>query len=296
MANTLPASRLPVVVNAKAPASFYDQIDIDDVAFQWPNGTVIYFSMRPAVSRMPILNQNIGVMLNPPDLSGNNVRYDWQPSDIIAAGTGNFFGWWGFVIPGSDLAETPEFPIIIADHGPGLGTQTGAIADGALSYMPVTYTALQRDSRFGDRRIQNYANIVQTKVLGSTVSPDDEVNYELLLLDYLSKRLALELINPGIDFWSRQLKTSTSSQTSEVSSFPDMIASLKELRTNLIAQLASDWREVQLLVPTVTINKVVPMPTSSLSGYRHVTRNPQTNNPLRTGEIGWGFEDLGLFL
>jgi hypothetical protein len=292
VANTLPASRLPLIFSLSDPASFYDQID--GVGYTvWPDGTQLDLSVRLAASRTPVLSEAPAVVLSPPDLSGNNVRYDWQPSDIASIGEGTVYAWWGITLPGSSRIESPEFPLLFSDHGPGLGTQTGAIVDGAARFMPVTFTALQKDVRFGDRRLQHLANIVQVKVLGSSVSPDqEEAAYELELLEFLSKRVALDLITPGIDFWSRQLQTATSSQTSETTSFPNMITSLTNLRGEIARGLAADWRSVQLLVPGVPSRTVVSMPTSSLSGYRNITRDPQTNAPLRTG---WFSEDLGFF-
>jgi len=297
MATTLPATRLPIVVNKNAPGSFYDQITIAGSPIS-TGGAGIDFSMRPLASRTPAIDKAAGVPLDPPDLDGNNVRYDWNlPSDMAVEG--EFFAWWGFTLSGQTRQETPEFPLLISDHGPGLGTQTGAIVDGASMFMPITFAALQKDARYGDRALQRRAELVKMKVLGYTVPADQEEQFDLVLLDFLSKRVALELITPGIDFWSRQLRTATATQTAEVSSFPDMIASLKELRIRLADELTQDWREVQLMVPGTPNRKVVPMPASSLdldpwySGP--VTRNPQEMPPLRTGWVGWGFDGLGVF-
>jgi hypothetical protein len=293
VANTLPGSRLPIFVNINAPTSFYDQIDIGGVGFQWPNETTIDFSMRPVVSRSAILVANAGVAIAPADLNGNNVRYDWTSTDLSLSGKGDFFGWWGFTLPNSTRVETPEFPITITDHGPGLGVSTGAIVDGAAGYMPITFGALQKDVRFGDRRMQYFSTLVQTKVLGAVVPPDQEIGYEFELLDFLSKRLALELIKPGIDFWSRQQRTATSTQTQEITAYPDMIASLKELRIDLARTLSEEWAQVQLLVPGTPTRKVVPMPASSLNGFPNVSRNPQFTQQLRT--LGWGDPEIGFW-
>lgn len=297
----MPADALPVVVYPSAPSSLYDVIYLTDGSAADMTGATALFFMRPLSSRTPIINGNVAVALAPPDLDGHNVRYDWTTNDITTAGEGGFFGWWRFTLEGGEAQETMEFPILISDHGPGLGTQTGAIVDGAAMYLPVTFDYLQRDARFGDRAMQQKAELVKWKVLGYTVTPDQEQQFEIVLLDFLSKRTALDLIGPGIDFWSRQLRTSTSSQTSEVSAFPDMIASLKELRMDLARQLTEDWRQVQLLAPSTPNRKVVPMPTSSLGGPnapwtgRHITKSPQEMPHLHTGWTGWGFEGLGLF-
>jgi hypothetical protein len=297
MSTTLPAQRLPIVVPLVSPASLYDSITVNGRVLDF-SGATLKFSMRPYASRAPSINGATAIPIVPPDLSGNNARYDWSPSTLVE---GEAFGWWTFILPGSLTQDTPEFPILISDHGPGLGTQTGAIVDGAQMYLPVTFQYLQKDSRFGDRAMQQNAELIKLKVLGYTMPPDQEAQIELVLLDFLSKRVALELITPGIDFWSRQLRTSTSTQTSEVSSFPDMIASLKDLRVSLANQLADDWRYVQLLDPSVPNRRVVPMPQSSLGGPddpwsgRHVTRDPQSMPRLHTGYVPWSFGSLGAY-
>lgn len=295
MGTTLPPQSAPVVVNKTTPSSLYDAIDSATGRPQDMTGATIDFSMRQYASRTPVLIQAAAVPLAPPDLEGHNVRYDWQSSDV--SNEGQFFGWWGYALPGHPRVETLEFLILITDHGPGTATETGAIVDGARMYMPVTFSALQRDVRFGDSSLQRQAELIKRRVLGYTILADQEENLDIVLLDFLSKRLALELINPGIDFWSRQMRTATSSATSEITAYPDMIASLKLLRENLCAQLTDDWSEIQLLVPGTPNHKVVAMPTSSLLGYPNVTRNPQHNQRLETGRrvTHWFDEELGLF-
>jgi hypothetical protein len=295
MSTTMPAVPTPIVVNIHGPSSLYDSISVGGAAAIWPVGTTAVFSLRPLTSRTAVIAGNTAVVLTPPDLNGNNVRYDWSGSDMTTAGEGNFFGWWGYTVPGGSLQETREFPIWITDHGPGTATETGAIVDGASRHLPVTFNALRNDARFGDRRMQELSNLIQLKVLGAAVTPDGEAQYPELLIDYLSKRLALDLITPGIDFWSRQIRTSSSTQVAEMTSYPDMIAGLKELKASLARQLCHDWETVQLFLPSTPNYKVIPMPTSSLLGIPHKTRSPQHMPRLQTGLVGWNDEDLGFF-
>jgi hypothetical protein len=304
MPTMLPSKRLPVIINKAAPASFYDSISIAGVVQVWPIGTTILWYVRPLLSRVPVINGNAGVVLTPPDNQGNNARYDWTAGDILVCGEGDFVAWWNFTMPGFTAQETPEFPIYISDHGPGLGTQTGAIVQGAYAFMPITLDALRRDVRFGDLWLQNQSQVIQVRVLGTFVTPDqEETAYELVLLDWLSKRLALQLIKPGIEYWSRQVKTATTTQTSEVTSYPDMIASLKDLEIRLIAELAQEWRDLLVIVPGLPQRRVTPMPAVINSGsivdpnnltWDFVTGNPRANQRLLTGGWGWGL-DFGVW-
>jgi hypothetical protein len=231
--------------------------------------------------------------LVPTNSNGQNVMYTWQTGDISVMGEGDFMAWWNFTLPGASPADTPEFPIFVTDHGPGVGTQIGAIVMGVTAFMPVTLSALQNDERYGDRWLQQQAEVIKLRTLGTTVSPDSEEGLGVVFVDYLSKRLALQLVNPGIEYWSRQWRTATSTQTSEVSSYPDMIASLKELGRRLVRELAQEWRDLMVLQPGLAVRHVMPMPATSLSaeldpGY--ITRNPRRNESLMSGGRGWGLE------
>lgn len=257
-------------------------------------GATVKFSMRPLTSRVPTISEATARGFNQTASTGANVAYDWQTSDVAVEG--EYMGWWTFTLVGETHPEdTPEFPILISDHGPGSGTQTGAIADGASAEMPVTFEALRNDVAFGDRLIQRKAELIKFKVLGTTVPVDQEINYHPVLLDYFSKRLALELIKPGVDYWSRQHKTVTTSGTSEVASYPDMIASLKMLEERLRCALMEEWQEVQFLVPGLPQRRIVHLPTSDMAEKEPITPDYTEGLPLQTGILVEWDMALGVF-
>ena len=287
----LPAQRSPAIVYQDDPGTFLDQITFNGSTVDMTGATVLFF-MRSLASRYPVLDGNDAAPIAPADQYGNNVGYAWQvPTDVAVEG--EFFGWWRYTLPGSESLETPEFPILITDHGPGLATQTGPIVDGISVVMPITFNALRNDVRFGDRWLQQAANMAQWRIFGSVSPPDIEADtYHPLVLDYLSKRVALALIKPGVDYWSRQQKTVTTTQTSEVASYPDMIASLRELGRGLRHELTQEWRDIQALVPGLPQRHVMPYPTTSLAcqGQSYVTRDPSEMPPLLTGWFGLQLE------
>ena len=272
----------------------------------------VKFFMRPLLSRIPKINGILGEKISPVDTDGNNVKYKWLEADVSEEG--EYMAWWGFNFNKfGPLEETPEFPILISDHGPGIGVKTGAIFDGIGDHMPITFDALKRSSTFGERRIQKIVTLVQLRVLKEYVQPDEEIIiYELPLLDYFSKRVSLELCTPGIDYWGRQHKTINAVSPTEMASFPDMIASLEKLRVRLVDELAENWRELQFLIPGLKQRKSVPMPGSSLEfedwegsngkmirrdvtkGY--VTKDPNATQKLQTGYHGnYDLFTLGAF-
>ena len=269
----------------------------------------VKFYMRPIISRLPIINGMTAEAFS--GENGENVRYKWHESDLSSEG--ECFGWWWFKLEAGEGGETPEFPILISSHGPGEGVQTGAIFDGVGDHMPITFNALRNDPTFGERRIAKIVTLIQLRVLKSYVQPSEELEaYELPLLDYFSKRVALELCTPGIDYWGRQHKTINAVSPTEMASFPDMIASLEKLRVRLVDELAENWRELQFFIPELKQRKAVPMPGSSLEfedwegpngkmirrkytkGF--VTKDPNKMQKLETGYFGdFDLFSLGFF-
>lgn len=268
----------PVILPQGVAAVFTDQIS-KNTGEKIGKLENVKFYMREFFSRVPIIEGTGEYIAN----NEENVKFDLSSEDLSKEG--EYFAWWGFKDEGVEY-QTPEFPIIISDHGPGTGVETGAIVDGVSDHMPITAEALKRDARFGERRMQKIATLIQLRVLKEAVSPEEEiVTYELPLLDYFSKRVALELCTPGIDYWARQHRTATTQGPTEITSFPDMIAALEKLRDRLVIELEENWRELSFFVPELKQRKAVPMPGSSLEFFE----TPETNGKLMRREQPVGF-------
>lgn len=243
----------------------------------------VKFYMRSYFSREPIIKGATGEAIS--DSLGDNVAVDLTVEELSTEG--EYFAWWGFKSEGEEF-QTPEFPLIITDHGPGTGVETGAIVDGVSDHMPVTVDALKKSPNFGERRIQKIATLIQLRVLKEYVQPDQEItSYELPLLDYFSKRVALELCRPGIDYWARQLRTATKvGPGPEVISYPEMIQALEKLRDRLVIELEENWRELAFFIPDLKQRKAIPMPASSLEFHER----PEQNGTLRRRVYPVGFK------
>lgn len=239
------------------------------------------FYMRSYFSRTPFIDESTAEVIK--NNSEFNVKIELSAEELATEGEN--FAWWSFRTEENEY-QTPEFPIIISDHGPGVGVKTGAIVDGVSNFMPITVDALKKSPAFGERRVQRIAELIQLRVLNEAVPPDEEiVKYELPLLDYFSKRVALELCTPGIDYWARQIKTATTQGPTEVTSFPDMIQSLEKLKDNLVIELEQNWRELAFFVPELKQRKAIPMPGASTEFYEFL----ESNGNLKKREIPLGF-------
>jgi hypothetical protein len=281
---------LVVYVGVTQP-SLYDTILAPDGTTENLGGATAVFFMRPLSSRTPVVDGSSATVIWPVDQDGHNVRYDWQSSDVAIAG--NYSAWWGYVLPGHALAETPEFLVVVTDHGPGFGTETGVVVEEVAQWMPVTLRALREDPDFGDRFLQAHADYVKRVVMGQAVAPDLEVDYDPALVEYLSKRTALRLIAPAKDYWGRQYRQVLTQGPSESATYPDMLKNLDDLCVRLSHELVHDWLQLQRLVPGLPQNRVEPSPASSLGDpsvpwNRHRTLDPQDNDRPRVGGPRWG--------
>lgn len=287
--------RDPIVVQlGQTQPSLFDIITYNSqtVDFSEPGSTAVFF-MRPILSRTPIINGASAVTLSPVDSDGHNVRYDWQADDVAIEG--QYMGWWGYEFLGGSLAETPEFAIVITDHGPGYGTQTGVIVDNIAQWMPTTLNALRTDPDFGDRFLQSHADYVKRVVMGTVVTADLEYQYDPALIEYLSKKTALRLITPAKDYWARQYRQVMTQGPSESATYPDMMKALDDLHERLCRELPVDWLQLQRLLPTLPQLRVEPAPATSL-GDENAWNGRRTVDPNDTQRAKLGGPHWGLFL
>jgi hypothetical protein len=150
----------------------------------------------------------------------------------------------------------------------------GEIATRTQAIMPITWDALSKDSRFGESLLRSTIDIVKTRIMGENVDPENEVNYPLLVIDYLSKLAALELINPGIDFWMSQPQATTTTGTSEQVAYPARTAELRNLRTQLLLEVKRLEPSVQPLIEYRQVSQA-PRASSSTQGDEFLTPSPQ---------------------
>lgn len=286
--------REPVFVAIDAPGTLYDSIILNGQVIPMVPSTTAAISVRPLMSRTAVVTE-VASTIYPTDSNGSNILYTWQSSDIATLGEGDFMAWWTFTLPSTAPKDTPEFPIRVGDHGPGYGTQIGIIVMGVAAHMPISLDVLRSDERYGDLWLQQQAEVIKLRVLGTTMSPDAEESLGTVFLDYLSKRLALQLINPAIEYWSRQQQTATATDVHEVVSYPNMITSLQQLGRRLVRELAQEWRDLMAIQPGLAVRHVMPLPATTLgdptnpcNGY--VTKNPRSTQALETGGWGWGLE------
>jgi hypothetical protein len=135
----------------------------------------------------------------------------------------------------------------------------GAIATRVRAILPVTWNALEGDSRYGDALLQTAIDTAKDAVTGQVVASSAETTYPLIVRDFIAKVAALELINPGIDFWMNEPSSESAEGTNENHTFVDRAEKLKELRDALLAETRDKADEIaEILGFTRVSSKQVP--------------------------------------
>lgn len=150
----------------------------------------------------------------------------------------------------------------------------GEIANRTKAIMPITWDALSKDTRYGEELLRQTIDTVKERIMGEVVDPENEDNYPLVVIDYLSKLSAIELINPGIDFWMSMPQSATTTGTSEEVTYPSRTAELRNLRTNLLAEIKRLEPEVIPLIDYKRVSRA-PRASSSTQNDPFITPSPQ---------------------
>lgn len=151
---------------------------------------------------------------------------------------------------------------------------TGAIAERVRGVLPLTYDMLVTSDKFGEAPMQSTINTVKSKTFGTVLPAGAETNYPLVVIDYVAKLIALELITPGIDAWRTEPVQLVATGTNEQVIYSDAVAALEQLRKDLLAQTRLEW---DLVAPLITYRPIRggPRPAINTVNDEFLTPSPQ---------------------
>lgn len=247
--------------------SVTDTIRVGSAAYNL-TGSTVRFRMRPSQDSTLKVDSAATIVA----AASGTVSYDWAAGDVNTPG--EYRSWWE-VTTGGKTFSTPERIVIIDEHSDGSGVRFGPIAYQAKQFLPVTWSALSKDSRYGDNMLLNRVNYVKYRLFSTISDATAEANfYNPLIQDFAAKVAALQIIPAGIDYWMDQHLSVQTSGTSEAVSYPDRIAALDDLRLWLTKEVAEIQPE---LADVITVRK--------RSGYPAVTPDGPllTSNPSDFG-------------
>lgn len=165
---------------------------------------------------------------------------------------------------------------------PFIETIATPIAVEARDLLPETWNALAGESTFGPAALERRHNRVVKRIFGTVLTDEEQDIFEDLdgrLIEYAGKKLAFALIDPGIEYWSKQL-LSTGVLDRETSSYKDRAEDLRELREKWMIDLVALESEIDPLLPIISRPaKDSPLVVQAGDTVAHVTPNPLEIEP-----------------
>lgn len=127
------------------------------------------------------------------------------------------------------------------------------IADWARGELPQEWDALLAE--YSDDFLTRKIDSIMMKLFGEKLDSDDQVALDERVLDYTGKLVALELIGPGISYWSKQAVAVGARGQNETKSYKDRAEDLKELRKWLLEATRGMQAEVWPLLPNRRVDR-----------------------------------------
>lgn len=150
----------------------------------------------------------------------------------------------------------------------------GAIAERVKGIIPVSWDALSQDSRYGEALLRTVIDSKKEEVFGEVVTPTNETQYPLLVIEYVAKLSALELLTPAIDFWRAEPVSVSATGTNENTTYSDPVVALQALRESLLAETRRLWPLVKGLISYTRVS-TAPRAMSNTINDEFLTPSPQ---------------------
>jgi len=151
----------------------------------------------------------------------------------------------------------------------------GDIAERTRGVIPVTWDALEGDGRYGDALLSAALEIAREAVLGRQYSEAEEETLPRVVIDYVAKVAAIEIIPAGIDYWMSESLSVTTTGTNETETYTDRAAMLRGLRNDLLAETRAKAEQIAGLVSYWPTASMPPRPRMNTQSDLLLTPSPQ---------------------
>jgi hypothetical protein len=132
----------------------------------------------------------------------------------------------------------------------------GNIGANARGEFPTTFKVLADDAVLGADQIIRVIQRVESRLFGRVLTDSEETALDPVVADYAGKLVVLQLINPAIDYWSKQPLSLGATGRNENKSYDNRARDLLALRTQLLEATRLMWPEVQALLPERRFDRV----------------------------------------
>lgn len=154
------------------------------------------------------------------------------------------------------------------------------IALAARDELPETWDKLVESTTFGQAAMERRLTTLMHRAFGEVMDETEQESLDPVLVSYMGKRLALEIIIPGIDYWSKQA-LSLSAGERESKAFKDRAEDLKELRKLLLEDSSQLLAEVEGSLPRIPRRATDRMRVQEAGLLvEHVTSDPMLFPPI----------------
>lgn len=159
-----------------------------------------------------------------------------------------------------------------------------AFAKEARDLLPETWSALAGAKSFGPAALERRHNRVVLRTFGLDLTEEEIQALDDVVVEYVGKKFAIELITPGIDYWSKQIISQTAGER-ESETYQDRARDLRQLREDLLRDTATLWLDVEAMLPERP-RRAQDMPRVIDAGttFAHTTNNPYDIEPM-TGPL-----------
>lgn len=134
-----------------------------------------------------------------------------------------------------------------------------AIATSAQGELPETWEKLANAKSFGNSLLQKHTEAIHKYLFGDVLTQAEQEALDVRVVDYAGKLLALRLIRPAIDYWSKQTISVTTGENDQ-KSWNDRAQALNDLKKDLLEETRQMMPDVEALLPERLIKKARGVP------------------------------------
>lgn len=214
--------------------------------------------------------------------TNENVR-EVHPGTYVTTVTvpivGNFIARWAYPDPAEPSEEiTAEEDVTISTtDAPEIRVDAidTPIGTEAHDLLPETWEALAEAKSFGANALLRQHDRVVNRIFGYVPTPEQQEVLPSRVIEFAGKMLALNLLDPAIDYWSRQVISRTVGDR-EAATYKDRAEDLRALKKEWTAQLADLFLDIRDLLPVLP-GRAVDVPRVALPGQAiNTVDNPRT--------------------
>lgn len=210
-----------------------------------PTGSTVGYQIVKALSNITVLGRTTVAVVERPSGSGNFVIPFIAPveDDLYLL----VIDYKNGTIDEESIVRELQVTSVTATATP---TGLGAIADWAKAALGgETWKGLAESENYGTDFISKAIESVKQRVMSTPPATEDENQLSTLVLSYLGKLAALQLLPAARDYWGNQQQSiSIGDDPVEIATYPNRNTMLDALKEDLVAQVVAEQDKALALI------------------------------------------------